>query len=258
MLKPQLIFILFLSFYGVANATDQQQAAQLKGELEFDVQRRNDFSSYKKQNGLFEKEREKGLSLFLEEQEKWDITREKGIAEQRALRAQEKHMDESGPEYQEDLRKKMQYEKSQEVARKRHVQTRDQIQNIFQHKVKVSEEDELDIYNDRPRYSLRARGKNKWVSQGSKSGGSSGSSGSSGFLPSPGGSVYDYPPPQATEYVPTDNFEELPPPPPMMPYDSYGNPNNASDPEPFFNEGGDFGAPPPSYPPPPPEGGWDF
>lgn len=265
MLKLKLVFIPLLFFVCASSASDQeldqQQASQLRRDLEFDVDRRNEFKNHRKNNRVFESEREKGMSIFLEEQEKWDITREKGLPEQRASRAKEKHMDETSPEYFQDLKKKQTYEKSQELSRKKLIQTRDQIVKLFKSKVQVTEEEELDIYNSRPRYSLRDRAKNKWVGKGSKSGVNTGGAASSpGFLPpTGGGAMYDYPPPPVSEYVPTDNFEELPPPPPMMPYDNYSNPN-MGDPEiPFFSEGGnEFDMPPPGFPPPAPEGGWDF
>lgn len=258
-----LLFLMLFLGVGVANATDQDLAAKLKDDLEFDTERRNDFKNQVKNRNVYEGEREKGLSLFLEEQEKWDLTREKGINEQRARRLREKKMDENSPEYFQDLKNKQAYEKKQEVARQRHVDTKREIVDIYKKKVQVTEEEELDIYNPRPRYALRQRGQNKWVSRGSKSGsGSSPGYSPPSNLPSPGSSTYDYPQPPMNEYIPTDNFEEIPPPPPPMPYEGYSNP--AGD----FNNYNNYGAPPPgfppdtpypAYPPPPaPEGGWDF
>lgn len=264
MLTFKFFFLCLFTFACIANATDQELAIKLKNELEFDTQRRNDFKSQRKNNDVYEKEREKGLSLFLEEQEKWDVTRDKGLKAQRAERLKEKKMDEGSPEYVQDLKEKKKYEQEQIAARKKHIETRDMIVQSFKNKAQVSEEEELEVYNQRPRYTLRQRAQNKWVSRGAggrMGGGSSpGFSGSGGSIPSPGNSAFDYPTNPNPEYIPTDNFEEIPPPPPMPYEGSYPPPGGD-----YYNGGGnfngnpDYGAPPMGYPPPPPpEGGWDF
>jgi hypothetical protein len=261
----QINFVLIISMMLVmaqmAQATDKELAAKLKDELEYETKRRNDFKKQRQGKRTFEQEREKGLSLFLEEQEKWDLTREKGLNEQRASRLKSNEIDENSPEYIQDQKAKKNYEDDLEVSRKKQIETKEQVSALFKNKVDVTEEEELDIYNDRPRYALRARGYNKW-SKG-KSSGSSGSSESSGSGGGnwDGGSAgssapFDYPPIPNQDYVPSDNFDDLPPPPPMMPYEGYGAPGGAA---PYYEggAGGEF-SPPTGYPPPPPDGGWDF
>lgn len=259
-----LVGILILSegVHAAPNATDQELASKLKDELEYDTQRRNDFKNQRQAKKIYEQEREKGLSLFLEEQEKWDITREKGQKEQRTSRLKMREMDETSPEYIQDEKEKKRYEAELETARRKHIQTKKEVIEIFKNKINVTEEEELGVYNERPRYALDQRGRNKWTGagRGKSSGGFSGSSGGSsgwsggGAESGAGASApFDYPPVPNQEYVPSDNFDDLPPPPPMMPYEGYGNPN-----APYY-EGGEF---PPGgvqgYPPPPPDGGWDF
>lgn len=254
-----------LIFAQIAHATDQELAAKLKDELEYETKRRNDFKTQRASKKTFEQEREKGLSLFLEEQEKWDQTREKGLKEQRASRSKAREMDEGSPEYLQDLKEKKKYEADLEVARKKQIATKQQVSELFKNKVNVSEEEELGVYNDRPRYALRARGSNKWTAKGKANsgfgGGSSGSSSGSagGFDSGSAGTSapFDYPPVPNQDYVPTDNFDDLPPPPPMMPYEGYGAPGMGGAEQPYFENGGSY-PPPTGYPPPPPDGGWDF
>lgn len=250
----------------MANAVDHELAVKLKSDLEFDVQRRNAFIKHSQNKNIYESEREKGLSLYLEEQEKWDVNREKGMKQQRSDRLRNHEVDEQSPEYARDQKEKQKYELDQENARKKHVETKKEVTQYFDNKVTVSESEELDIYNDRPRFELRSRGQNKWAKKGSGSGSGSpawggGSGSSSGGGESSGTAPFDYPVSGGGDYVPTDNYDDLPPPPPLVPYDSYGNGQNGGVPPPYYGEGNpDFAAPVPgqSYPPAPPDGGWDF
>ena len=131
---------------------------------------------------------------------------------------------------------------------------------LFKNRNHVSEAEELDIYNDRPRFALRKRGRNKWSDQSKSPGGNTGSAASpNGGTYDPGNSnssaPFDYPPVPNQDYVPNDNFDDLPPPPPLIPYDSYNAPGSGG--APSFEGNSEF-PPPTGYPPPPPEGGWDF
>lgn len=234
------------------HSTDEELATSLKNELKFDADRRNNFRKHQSDKKVYDRERDKGLALQLEEQERWDILREQGAKEQRKLRAQAKNMDEEGPEYKQDLKQKKAYETQMEASRKRHIQTKKTLSDEFLKNVKNSEEVELDLASDRPRFDRRKRHVNKWAK--------SGASGSSGYS-DPGGSgpaapAFDYPPvPTTQDYMPVDNFDEIPPPPPLNSFEGGGNPGGYQDP--YYNEGGEYGAPP-GYPPPPPPDGWDF
>jgi hypothetical protein len=251
---PILITFLFSPIFAqtekltpVDKKNDQVLAEKLKQELNFNMQRRKGFKKQIEDQKFFDREREKGLALFLEEQEKFDIEREKGIAEHK--KSKTKSLDESSPEYFSDLKEKKNRELWLDQSRKVHINTRDQIVSQYSDNINQSESQELDLYNNRPRYDLRKRHNNKWVKNSTKS--SSSSSGNSfNGAPSPENSP-DFPPPMDYAPQPIDNFEEIPPPPPAIPFDQSQGFGNG------FDSGfGDAPMPPP--PPPPPEGGWDF
>jgi hypothetical protein len=255
-----LIVLLILVSAQIVQATDQELAVKLKHELEHEAKRLNDFKNQRLNKKTFEQEREKGLSLFLEEQEKWDITREKGLKEQRVSRLKSKEMDENSSEYRIDQNEKKRFQLELENSRKKQIATKQQVTQVFKNKINITEEEELGIYNDRPRYALRARGNNKWTAKGKIGSGFSsspaGSSSSNGSFYNGSKTQFDYPPVPNQEYVPTDNFDDLPPPPPMMPYEGFGAPGMGGA-DPYFDNGGTY-PPPMGYPPPPPDGGWDF
>ena len=248
-----MIAMLFLgttnSLYAQTKTTegeDRELAAKLRTDLQFDTNRRNAYFQHQVENKIYDSEREKGLSLFLEEEERWNRLREKESREHAKLRP--KPMDEFGPDYQADLKEKEGFEKQREIDRRSHVRTKRNLILEFEDKIPQSEEKELGIASARPRYELRKRAKNKWVNSGKTlQGGASGSSASSPF---------DSPslPPQ-NDYVPPPmdtNFEDIPPPPPPIPYDNFDQGNNAGG----FDSG--VGDAPPPPPPPPNDPSWDF
>ena len=237
--------IFFSAF--VHAAEDTALAEKLKEELNFNQQRRKGFKKQTEDQKIFNLEREKGLALFLEEQEKFDQARDRGISEYK--KTKQKPMDESSPEFFADLKEKKMREVVLENARKLHVKTRDQIVSQYDASAHQSEMTELELYNQRPRYDLRKRYKNKWTQQGQKSTGSTSSS-FGGGAPVPENPM-DFPAPVDYAPQPIENFEEIPPPPPI-PYDPTGGQGY-----PTYDSGyGDAAIPPP--PPPPPDGGWDF
>lgn len=266
-------FFLFLgvlfSFQLLYSAgTDIELEQKLNNDLKHDVQRRNSFKSHQQDKKILNREREKGFSLYLEEQEKWDSIREKGIQEYRQSRLKNRSMDETSPEFMKDEQQKKEELNKMEIARKKYVATKEKVSAQFKSQVRTSEEEELDINNHRPRFDLAKRAKGNRIAKSSGSGtGFSGGSGSTGSFPVNNGSTsgsgygsdgsvpFDYPvPPNDFTPPPSEGFEDLPPPPPMMPYDGYGEPPLFEDGGAGFNPGGD-----PSYPPPPPlDGGWDF
>ncbi len=250
-----MIFFLFFNSY--AQASDQEFAEALKKEFKFETERRNQFKSHHLNSKIYNRERDKGLALYLEEQERWDILREKEAKVHARQRAKVVDMDENSFEYKKDDKLKKERQTEMEVARKKHIVTKLAVTNQFNKQINTSEEEELDLYSSRPRYELRKRHQNKWVSNG-KSGGSSGGGSSGGG--GGGGGSFDFPAAQPSQdYIPIDNFDEIPPPP-LAPFDG-GNQGFPG--EPSFNEGFDQGFPQPggdfpSYPPPPPPDGWDF
>lgn len=240
---------------------DAETLNALKSSAEFNNKRRLDFKANHNKNKIFNKEREKGLSIYLEEQEKWEYLREKGIPEQKKERLSQRMMDEDSPEYRADFLKQKKHQEMMEVSRKKYVQTRDVFKTKLQDSDRVlSEEQELGLISEdsRPRYAVEKRARNKWLAQSSKngtSGSSSSSAGSSGgYTPPPNDYV---PPPPDFSSFPADSFEDLPPPPMPMPYE--GNTGYNPNPE-YFNDGfGNGGAAPvPQYRPPDGDYGWDF
>ena len=229
-----------------AVSEDKDLAEKLRTDLEFDTNRRNAYQQHRDEDKIYDQERDKGLALFLEEEERWNRLREKESRDHANTRA--KPMDEFGPEYNEDIREKNQFEKQRELDRVRHVRTKKKLYLEFEDKIPQSEERELGIAEHRPRYELRKRARNKWVNAGKVLGGS----GSSG-----GGSPFDgpsIPQPSPGDFVapPMDNsFEDIPPPPPPIPYDNFDNSNAGG-----FDSG--FGDMPPPPPPPSNDPSWDF
>ena len=258
-LKVILFFCLFNAVsFGSARAlaqalskntveVDRVLAEKLRSDLQFDVNRRKAFSQHTDENKIYDQEREKGLALFLEEEERWNRLREKETREHKKTRPTA--IDEFGHEYQADLKQKENADKQRELDRQRHVRTKSNLFIEFEDKIPQTEERELGLAQNRPRYELRKRAKNKWVNSGKTlQGGASSSSGSSPFdspsipQPSPGDFVS---PPMDT------NFEDIPPPPPPIPYDNFDQGNAGG-----FDSG--FGDVPPPPPPPPNDPSWDF
>lgn len=236
-------------------AYDQELADRLKEDLQHEANRRKAFKEFEDEKKKSEKEQNKGLSLWLEEQEQWDLNREKAVFEYK--KSKRPTPQEGSKEYYDDLAEKERAQRVVEDGRKQHIQIKKNIIAQFSPQNVTSEEEELGIYNNRPRYGLRQRGRNKWTTKGGGSsygGGSSGAASSDAY--NPGGfqnDNYDFPPPPPADYnsIPQDNFEDFPPPPPPPPMD-FGNAPGT------FDSGfGDAPIPPPP-PPPAPEGGWDF
>ncbi|MFZ3229151.1 MAG: hypothetical protein WA160_03015 [Pseudobdellovibrio sp.] len=213
--------------------------ATLNSEAEFNSNRKSEFKADRDSKKVFDSEREKGLALFLEEQEKWDLIREKGLVEQRKQKKIQSPV-EGGPEDIADQQTKKLQKDAYEKARLITASTRQRIQLKKSKLGEVSESEELKITLNRPRFDLRKRGLNKWVkSKAQVKSGTPGSS-SSGFDDFP--SQPDYmPAPQ-----PVDNFEDIPPPPPF----NYENSGSNANPYGGGIDSG-FGDVPPPPPPPP-------
>ncbi len=231
-----------------AQQVDTELLSSLKIEANHNLNRLKSLREEKKNNKIYEEERERSLGTYLEDQEKWDLAREKGLAE---YRKQKKTLSpaEDGPEYREDQRERKKALEKAEKSRETQVRTRNQILNQNPGVVAHLEDEELGLLELRPRYELRFRGKNKWNRN----------SGAAGSRSSGGGSTYTPPndldsgfPPPPLDYTPApppmDSYEEVPPPPPPPGYD-YG----AGAGMPYDSGYGDV--PPP---PPPPPMDYDF
>lgn len=257
-----LLLLSCIVFSAKCFAYDQDLADRLKEDLQHEANRRKAFKEFEDEKKKAEKEQNKGLSLWLEEQEQWDVNREKAVFEYKKTRkpARPTVIDAQGtaqevsPEYYDDVQEKQRAERVVEDGRKQHIAIKKNIIAQFAPQNVTSEEEELGIYNNRPRYDLRKRGRNKWTKGGSSFGGGSSSGSSGGYNPSGGfqNDFNDFPPPPPADFntIPQDSFDDFPPPPP--PPTDFGNAPGT------FDSGfGDAPIPPPP-PPPPPEGGWDF
>lgn len=243
-------FIFFILSFAVAvraQQLDQELLNSLKIEANHNLSRLKNLKQEKKNNKIYEDEREKALGQALQEQENWEQVREKGLSE---YRKQKKTLtpQEDGPEYR-DWQKSRQKEVQQaEKNREIRVRTRNQVLSQNPGVIAQLEDEELGLSETRPRYSLRSRGSNKWVKGGGSSSGRGSSTGSfgtdfdSGFPP----------PPPVNDYIPApppmDNYEDVPPPPPPPPAYDY-----SAAPMPYDSGYGDI--PPP---PPPPPMDYDF
>lgn len=228
-----------------AEELDSDLLNSLKIEANHNINRLKSLKEEKKNNKVYEEQREKSLGQYLEEQENWEQLREKGLSE---YRKQKKGLSpaEDGPEYRKYTQERAEMREKAEKTRQVQVRTRNQVLNQNSSSISKLEEEELGLIESRPRYELRFRGKNKWVKGGSPGGGrasspGSFSSGDSDFPPAPPPIDYTAAPP------PAESYEDIPPPPPPPGYD-YG----AAVP---YDAG--FGDVPPP-PPPPPAVDYDF
>ncbi len=228
-----------------AEVVDQELLQSLKLQANHDLVRLKSLKGEKSNQKVFDSQREKGLGNFLEEQEKWDLLRERGAAEYRKQKKQISPQD-FGPEHQADIKEKQRRAESMERSRQIQVRTRNKVFSENKELISKLESEELGLNQNRPRYDLRKRGQNRWVKNASPSS----KAGSSPNYSAPPPPVFDDFPPPAVEYQPIpqpmEGFEEIPPPPPPV-FESYGSPGG-------FDTG--FGEVPPPPPPPPPD--YDF
>ncbi len=221
-----------------AAGVDQQLMQSLTSDAGHDQSRISQFKKDRDAKKIYDNEREKELALFLEQQEKWELVRERGLTEYRN-RKQDKSPSDDGPEYKEDLKLKVAEEKKREAARITVVQTRERVNAKALPGSSQLELEELNLEQNRPRFDRRKRGKNKWV-KGTPAGNSTGGSGG-GFAPPPA-AFDDFP--SQPDFMPTpavDGFEEIPPPPPP-PVNFDGSPGYGSGIDSGF---GDLPPPPP-------------
>ena len=251
---PIILLILSCSLASFAKGDlDENLAESLKIEAAHNLIRLKSFKDEVKGNKIFDEEREKALSEFLEEQEKWDLYRDRGLREYRAEKRKDSAPRVGSVEYNAYLEEKESEEARYERSRKIHVETK----NKFSSKNSLEtisrlESEELGLYAERPRYDLRRRALNKWVNSGSKTGGSGFTGSSANYQPPPPPPVDFSPAPEfPAAPAPYEGFDEsaqAPLPPPV--FDS----NNGGMSDGFMNPNGDLSIPPP--PPPPPD--FDF
>jgi hypothetical protein len=248
--RTLLIFaILFLSYTLRAEEYDVDLAESLKIEANHNNERLRSFKTEVNNNKVFDEEREKGLAEFLEDQEKWDLVRERGLQEYRKLKNNNSTSKESGPDYIEYLEEKESQDARYEHSRQIHVRTRELVKKNVDPDLAQIESDELGLNVERPRYDLRKRSRNKWAIGGkSGTGFSSGGTGSPSFDSQPSN-------PGNNEFVPAPEF---PPAPPAFDAGDDFTPTPAFDPNTGMPM--DSATPPPeiNIPPPPPPTDFDF
>lgn len=230
-------------------AVDVELADRLKQDLQHDVERKKGFSQYNDEKKKRDQEKDKGLALYLQEQEQWEMAREKTVYEYK--KNKKKPMDDDSEEHHQDEALKKQRQLKMEEARQDYIKDKKQIIAQYKTPHAWSEEDELGIYSNRPRYDKRKRGQNKWTKSGKGIGGSSGGGFSGGD--NGGGGNFDLPPPPPPgdfNTFPQDNFDDFPPPP--------ANNFDGNYPGNYDSGFGDGGVIPPPPPPPNFNDGFDF
>lgn len=207
-MKSYLFLLPFLlsAVAGHAEELDQDLADSLKIEANHNSLRLRSFRTEVTNNKVFDEEREKGLAEFLEDQEKWDLLRDRGLQEFRKQKRANSSPEEGGTEYLEYLEEKESQEARYERSRQIHVRTREKVKSNLDSSLVTLESEELGLYSERPRYDLRRRSRNKWANAGTgKSGGyGGGSTGSPSFDSQP-----NIPP--ANDFVPAPEFPPAPP-----------------------------------------------
>ena len=130
---------------------DKDLLNSLKIEANHNLNRLKSLREEKKNNKIYEDEREKSLGTYLEDQERWDLAREKGLAE---YRKQKKTLSptEDGPEYREDQKERKKALEKAEKNRDMQVRTRNQILNQNPGVVAHLEDEELGLLEVRLRY----------------------------------------------------------------------------------------------------------
>ncbi|MEQ1723902.1 MAG: hypothetical protein ABL930_12060, partial [Pseudobdellovibrio sp.] len=201
-------FVITFLFINCAHAEevdefDDALVDTLKIEANHNLNRLKSFKSEISNNKVFENEREKALGEFLEDQEKWDLLRERGLRDNRKQKKEYSSPTENSPEYTEYLKLVAAINKAYEKGRETHVKTRDQILNYKTNDIVKLESEELALYSLRPRYEIRKRARNKWITAGGKSSGGN-SGGSVGYTPPP--------PPITNDYQPPPDFPAAPAP----------------------------------------------
>lgn len=205
--RSLLLLPLLIGFAAHTLEYDEDLANSLKIEANHNLRRLKSFRTEKKNNEIFDEEREKGLAEFLEDQEKWDLLRDRGLQDYRRQKRSMSSPAEGGQEYLEYLEEKESQEARYERSREIHVRTREKVEETIDSTIPLLEAEELGVFSSRPRYDLRKRSRNKWAnSSGKSSGGFSG-----GNAVAPSFNQPDIPPP-ANDFVPAPEFPPAPPP----------------------------------------------
>ncbi|NUM60174.1 MAG: hypothetical protein HUU56_16185 [Bdellovibrionaceae bacterium] len=196
----------------------------LKAEEE-EYERLQDFKRFKKDNKIIDEEREKGLAVYLEELDKEAFESRKALQEYKKQKKTERNSEDS-KYYEEYLKEKKDQEQVYQEDLDEYLKDKKKYSS-GKYKRPFSEEFELGILSDRPRYDYKKRAlygaKPKFKSSEGKGSSSGGASGTNSFP----GSNNSRPDNNFTPPAPVDPFfDDIPPPPPPMPMDDGGGFNN--------------------------------
>ncbi len=209
-------------------------------EHEMEQERLSGYKEYVEESQIYERERLRSYRAYLESVEKDIFEKNKALRDFKKTKKIEQQESDEADNYKEYLEAQKKEQKTIDIALQEYRKNQRRSKTI-ESKRDFTEEEELGIFVERPRYDYKKRAmygaKPKYKSAAkSGSGGSSGSSvpdfaTDSGYIPPP-------PPPMPAELPNEPFYDEIPPPPPP--------------PLPFPGDYGDGGMGDGYIPPPPP------
>ncbi len=200
-------------------------------------QRLEGFAEHKRKNAQFEKERLSDVDGVKKSRKVWEEQLQKAVADYKASKnRQSVALDESSPEYKEDLKAKKQRAEELEKFRQEYVRERNLKKAQKNSHIHLTEEEELGLIEkdqrvDIAKRSLYGGGGSSAHSFNSGRGGRNTRGGTTDFAPPPSDFSPPPPPPASPEFY----EPEIPPPPPPPPME-FEEPI----PPPVFDDGADF------------------
>jgi hypothetical protein len=199
--------LILLSLSAKSFAEEFSEEERLKG-----------FAQHQQRNKEFSAKREAAADAVQKKRDEWEKQRQASVPEYKEWKAKQKQsLDETSPEYFEDLKQKKAQDLKLEEARKAYVKERDAKRAQRKATIKLTEEEEYGLNENPPRVDYRNR--KPYGGKPSGRGGSfpSSRSGSIDFGNAPPAHSNEFgtspPPPPTPEF-----FEpEIPPPPPPPP-----------------------------------------
>lgn len=224
-----ILGLVFILGFGV-----QAHAQRVVNTLEEKV-RLEGWGDHQRQKKQFDRERMAAEGEIEREEKSWQRLKREDLAEYRKEKARLKRQhDDSGVEYLKDQARKKKEEETFRAQLEQFLEIRRKVRNQSRSTVKLTEEEELGLIEDRERFDWDKR--NLLDSKGA--GGKKTSSPSRGSILPPIPQEFVPPPPPPP---PTPDFElDVPPPPPPPPMPEFSD--------------GNFGG---EIPPPPPPGGFE-
>lgn len=188
-----------------------------------DLERLRGFGAHLQLDRDLERERLSDVGDIRKERTLWERQKNLALREHMVQRARLKaKLDESSPEFREDLTEKKQAKRELDQARRNFVRERDQRRREERATIALTEERELSLDKDPTRVDWKKR-RFFTVAGGSPGSGSGGNSGGGGrFSGSAGGALGEVPPPEFTGNIPPPpppDFYDAEPPPPPPPMD---------------------------------------